>query len=786
MKKNTFLDSFPNHIYRYLDTTGNGRSAIPKKEISPELNEKQGYDSYFTVNGFSDFSQATYENCINLNAFYIDIDGRKNEQEIEEIKKTLDPSFVVETMRGYHVYWLLDEPIYREDLTKEEWQETQKKWLSIESEIVSKFKGDEKAKDIPRILRVPDTYYWKKTGNVFIKGVQMSPFKIKLVYENAGARYSMDVFEEVFPIREKYQGSITSEQQKKISEMHKRDFFEIVDKEYPMADRDMFKILVSGKTGSIPDVDGGRNNALLVAASLCKRAGWTENDTLLHFKTVGWHGIENERGGDVEIENTIKSAYKRGYMYSMSHPIIAPLLSDHDRHMLLTGEAVAIKKRKEKDSVRFGSYEKDILARHPYLKKNDAGILFNYENGVYKMLSDEEVTSIIFRAMEEDMLFGFRTRKHVNDKITALLSIIPKLKVTNDGGRIFNVKNGLLDIVTKELKPHSPDYVSLSQSPVFYDPESTAPTWLSCINAWTEGDSSDGKKIVLQQYAGYCLSSTMKYAKMLFLVGDGGNGKSTFADTIKMLIGKDATSNIDLDELSSSFGLEGIIGKRLNVVEEVSGNFYHSHVLKKLVSGEEVTIKMKYKSQFTFKSEVKFIFAVNQMPRVDDSSMASERRMLTVHFKNNFRDNANVNLRFDTGALAQELSGILNWALEGFRLLEENKGFITTNEQLNTLKEYRQENSSVEGFIAECVIVSEGATEDVPDLYDEYVKFCNKEGRKHKSRIAMVKELKAYGARHGVFSFIERANGKEVARFEGLQINHEWDGVTKFKNSNTF
>lgn len=783
MKKHTFLDSFPGHIYRYLDTTGSKRWAIQADTLRKELNEKEGYDSYFTINGFSDYKNATYENCTNLNAFYVDIDGRKDPQELETIKSILEPSYIVETMRGYHIYWLLDEPIYKEDAPLQ-WEETQKRWLKQEAQIVKTLRGDAKAQDIPRILRVPDTLYWKGTGEAYKEGVSKALCTIKVIYENQGARYSMARIAEAFPVEEtENQTPVSSEQQKKISEMHKRDFFAIVDKEYPMADRDMFQKLISGLPGTLIDSEGGRNNALLIASSLCKRAGWTEQETQMHFKTVGWHGIEKEHGGDKEIENTIASAFKRVYSYSMNHPVIAPLLSDKDRHMLLASEAVAIKKRKEKDAVRFSTYEKDILARHPHLKKNDASIFFDYQGGVYRMLTDEEINSMIFRAMEDDMLLGFRTRKHVSDKINALLSIIPKLEVTNDNGRILNVKNGLLDIVTRELKPHTPNFVSLSQSPVIYDKEATAPTWIQCVDAWTEGEDAEEKKIVLKQYAGYCLTSSMKYAKSLFLVGDGGNGKSTFADTIKMVVGKENTSNIDLEDISKDFGLAGLVGKRLNVVEEVSGNFYHSNILKKLVSGEEVTINMKYKSQFTFAPQVKFIFAVNQMPRVDDSSMASERRILAVHFKNNFRDNANVNLRYSTGALAKELSGVLNWALDGIVLLKEHGGFITTKEQKLILQEYRQENSSVEGFISECLIEAQGKVVSTIELYNEYIDFCRQDGRKNKSRVSFTKELRAHADRTKKFQFIARKSGKEVASFEGIEINKDWDTVTAFKST---
>ena len=284
---------------------------------------------------------------------------------------------------------------------------------------------------------------------------------------------------------------------------------------------------------------------------------------------------------------------------------------------------------------------------------------------------------------------------------------------------------------------------------------------------------------MLQQFAGYLLSSSMVYAKALFLVGDGGNGKSTFADTISMVMGNEATSRIDLEDLYSMFGLKGLIGKRLNIIEEVSGNYYQSHKLKKLISGEELTINMKYKDQFKFKPQAKFIFAVNTMPRVDDSSTATERRIMVVNFNNNFRTNPNTMLRFSSGILATELSGILNWMLEGAASLRAEKAFITTTEQRDALLEYREENSSVEGFIGECLEFKEGVVTPARELYEEYKKYCIKDGRKFKGNIAFSKEMKAYGKRYAKFEMMERKSGHETARFEGVMVLKDWDSSLK-------
>lgn len=778
-KKHKFLESFPDHVFRYIDQTGEGRGPVSSDVRRDDLNE-QGYEAYFTVNGFKGQPDAKKEHCTSINAFFVDIDGRKDPSEIEEIKERLIPTFVLETKNGYHIYWVLDEAIYKEEVDEETWENALMRWERIEQNIVTTLKGDAVVKDITRIMRQPDTYYWKKSGDAYKQGVKNAPFKIKGIFKQISASYSMEQVEEAFPFVPEtmvapFPKTAEGENMQKYADAEKRNFFDMVNKAYPIEERPSFTKLISGEDGTLPPNIASRNMALLITATLMRQAGWTKKKALDHFAVVGWHGIEKERSGMQEISNTVNSAFRGTYTYSYKNDVIAFNMTPEEQVQIQNAYTEVAKKRKDTDKVRFSNYEYEVASRYPYLKKNEVGIVFNYVDGVYKMLTDQDLSNIILNMLYEDMLWGYRTKRNVSDKVACLLSIIPDLVLTADKGDFFNVKNGLLQLSTAELKPHTPDFVSLVQSPVAYDPDATCPTWQTSLESWMTGPESEEKKKVLQQFAGYLLTSSMVHAKALFLVGDGGNGKSTFADTLSMVIGEQGTSRIDLEDLYSTFGLKGLIGKRLNIVEEVGGNYYQAHKLKKLISGESLTINMKFKDQFKFSPEAKFIFAVNTMPRVDDSSTATERRIVVVQFNNNFRDNPNIDLRFAGGLLAQELSGILNWMLVGYRSLVKERAFTVTKEQLITLSEYREENSSVDGFIAGALVFAPEAMETGSKLYGEYKDFCMKDGRKYKSMIGFTKELKAYGKRTGKFFYVDRTNGHSSGFFKGIGISSKWD-----------
>jgi hypothetical protein len=187
-KQEKFLTFFPDCTYRYLDQTGDSRPPISSAVKRDELNLNK-YESYFTVNGFRNAPNAQKENCSSINAFFVDIDGRKDMDELTDIRKMLDPTIIVETGRGHHLYWVLEKPIYKEGLSQTEWNNLVAQWEQIEQSLVTKLKGDPVVKDLPRILRLPDTIYWKKT-----KG----EFKIKIIFQEPKNVYKIEDVEKVF------------------------------------------------------------------------------------------------------------------------------------------------------------------------------------------------------------------------------------------------------------------------------------------------------------------------------------------------------------------------------------------------------------------------------------------------------------------------------------------------------------------------------------------------------------------------------------------------------------
>ena len=143
-------------IYFAMDDTGQKPGV---KRIS--LTEAPGwnrifYGIFWILNDFYD-NQRKKENIVKINAWVLDIDAGTKEQQLARIEKTpLNPSMIVETKKGHHLYWLA------KDATPQNYS------AIVENRLVPFFGADIRAKDFCRILRVPGFYHCKDPANKFL------------------------------------------------------------------------------------------------------------------------------------------------------------------------------------------------------------------------------------------------------------------------------------------------------------------------------------------------------------------------------------------------------------------------------------------------------------------------------------------------------------------------------------------------------------------------------------------------------------------------------------------
>jgi putative DNA primase/helicase len=295
---------------------------------------------------------------------------------------------------------------------------------------------------------------------------------------------------------------------------------------------------------------------------------------------------------------------------------------------------------------------------------------------------------------------------------------------------LLNLKNGMFNLDICEVLPHDPAYYSTIQLPVEYLPESQCPIWLNTLNGIFEDKPAEDRKKcieVIQEFFGLCLTKENKYEKALFLLGEGRNGKSTLLYSVENVLGQANYSAITLEDLVKPNYVAEIFGKLANIsIETNAKSSIYDAKFKAIVSGDTLTSDRKYGHPLKFRPFCKMVFALNNMPQVNDKTDAFYKRLIIIRLTRQFSD-----IEQDRALkekLLKERNGIFVWMLQGYHRLKQ-RGYFDPGDNLEAeTNEYRKENNSVLSFVDEkCQLSAENViTKD--NLYETYKSWCKDSG----------------------------------------------------------
>jgi len=302
-------------------------------------------------------------------------------------------------------------------------------------------------------------------------------------------------------------------------------------------------------------------------------------------------------------------------------------------------------------------------------------------------------------------------------------------KAFNDQKRYLTLKNGLFDLNEQALIPHTPEIFTANPLPYEFDPDATCDLWLKYLNDVLLGDQTT--ITFVQQAVGYCFLKEILTPALFLLIGEGSNGKSVFVNTIQNLFGNENVSNISLNQLSNEYYTLKLFGKMVNLSSETPHKKQiNTDLVKAAVGGDWISGRGPYEQPTSFKPFAKHFLSMNTIPKIDDVSHGWDRRIYPIDFKKIFtKKEMDVHL---TKKLAKELSGIFNWALEGYKSLRDMEYEFIESSSIDEAKEnYKNQSNSVFNFITQKLI--KGAQDDMimlKAIYQAYRDFCSSEGEK--------------------------------------------------------
>ena len=204
----------------------------------------------------------------------------------------------------------------------------------------------------------------------------------------------------------------------------------------------------------------------------------------------------------------------------------------------------------------------------------------------------------------------------------------------------LNLKNGVLDLVTGELLPHSPRYNFMYVLPHEYHPDGVSELfmdWLADITI----HRVDLMEALLDIMA-YALWPKYDDHLFVFLAGEGSNGKSTYINILRHMIGAENTASISFQQLTKNrFSAANLEGKLVNLSGESSGyeiDIEETNRIKELSDGSTIEVERKGEQGFMMQNRAKLIFSVNTPPHFKDKSHSLARRLLVIPFDKRITD----------------------------------------------------------------------------------------------------------------------------------------------------
>jgi putative DNA primase/helicase len=426
------------------------------------------------------------------------------------------------------------------------------------------------------------------------------------------------------------------------------------------------------------------------------------------------------------------------------------------------------------------AFAMDFCRKHKTIALAESQKIYVYEesSGYYKQIASARKTTSIenmIASLPGGIKLTPRKRQDVIDNIL-MLSVIA-IEKTDPAGFLC-LKNGILNLKTKELSAFSSEMFFLSRLEYPYTPEAPATLWEKYLHESLRGDINKIK--LLQEFAGYCFFKSCKFEKALLLHGPGSTGKSVFVDTLRNIIGSKNCSAVPLEGLSDASARCDIRGKKINIDSDLTEHArYYEGIFKKIVSGEAIFFNEKYLPTTSQDVSCKLIFCVNNFPYIHDSTNAFYRRLLSVQFDNIFSGpDADVDLKHKF-ATPEQLTGIFNWILIGYdRLIAENK-FSENIYSKKFNEELRKENNPLLDFLEDCLELNQNVCITKKDVWELYKNWIVANGHKNflpfkKFNRKLLEEYRGKKVESVLQPFGDRVHGWHGLDSVSIPVSQKW------------
>lgn len=356
-----------------------------------------------------------------------------------------------------------------------------------------------------------------------------------------------------------------------------------------------------------------------------------------------------------------------------------------------------------------------------YLKNNNHIIKVNnqlhlYKDGIY-MSGQPEIESEMIRNIPQ-------LNRAKRTEVLSYLDILIRDNTSAANANLIAFKNGVYNLIDGTFSNFTSDHVITNKINWNFNPAAYNELADKTLSKLSCKDVEI--RMLLEEVIGYTFYRRNELRKAFIFIGDKANGKSTYIDMIKTMLGDNNTSALDLKELGDRFKTAELFGKLANLGDDIGDEFIaNAAAFKKLVSGDRMSVERKGQNPFDFNNYSKFLFSANNMPRIKDKTGAVLDRLIIIPFNAKF---SSADPDFDPYIKyklreAESIEYIINLGLQGLRRVLENRKFTISHKVEKEIQEYEENNNPVLGFFKE---VGQEQIENEPtkNVYKKYQEYC--------------------------------------------------------------
>ena len=402
---------------------------------------------------------------------------------------------------------------------------------------------------------------------------------------------------------------------------------------------------------------------------------------------------------------------------------------DHHKSIRDEGRQKRAQKEKEHDDQIIADATEAILGMYNFVTVEENDAIYYYENGRYAAGGEVLIKETCWDLYGYELNIRMRTeiREYIKSRS------YHKLSEFDVDLNVINLENGLYDVRSDTLKPHTPEYLSMNQIPLIYV-HGAKP---QLFGKFLSEVLYPGEIRTTVDLMAYTFHRDNPFEVIVILQGDGSNGKSIVFGVLTGLHGSSNVSNVSLKTLMERpFGLFDLLGKNCNLDAELSsGKIEDTAILKKITGRQLFRVEQKNQKAFDAKIYAKMWLSANTIPSSADQTDAWFRRNVIIAFPNKFDINEDLERgirKLDPNLIyklttPEELSGIFNVMMIALRRIIKNQAIFIPQRTIEQRRvRYEMAVDPIRGFLDEAIDEDsdddDTTTKEV--MYAAYLEFC--------------------------------------------------------------